>query len=65
MFCSRWFAVFILVFHIHVKTGNNDDFIAYLNVMFNGCCSQVFLPVIKILLLLEHTGQRHKQSSDM
>jgi len=41
--CSCWFMFFILVFLMHVKTGNNDDFIAYLNVTFNGRCLLVFV----------------------
>jgi len=39
---SLVYVFFILVFHMHVKTGNNDDFTAYLNVTFNGRCLQVF-----------------------
>jgi len=31
------------VSHACKKTGNNDDFIAYLNTMFNECCLQVFI----------------------
>jgi len=48
MFCSPCFIPVLCFIHFGVsyackRTGNGDDFIAYLNVMFNGRCLQFFI----------------------